>query len=92
MAEKCEMRAELRKLEAMRIATQATIEKWLAKDSMEMKTIEDSAREMYALTYDLEAEMAERYGIPRSFAFMMDSLFGECKIKELFKVVREPKE
>ena len=87
MAEKCEMRTELRKLDALRIGAQATIEKWLAHDSMEMQTIEDAAREMYAMTSDFEAELAEKYGTPRSFAFMMESLFGECKIKKLFKTI-----
>lgn len=86
MPDNSNMRQDLRKLEALRIATQCTIEKWLAKDSKELTNILDAARDMYAMTYDFEAEMAAKYAIPRSFAFMMESLFGEYTIKNLFRV------
>ena len=86
MPENSNMRQDLRKLEALRIATQCTIEKMQAKDSMNMTAIEDAARDIYAMTYDFEAEMAAKYAVPRSFAFMMESLFGEYTIKQLFKV------
>lgn len=86
MPDNSTMRQDLRKLEALRIAAQCTVEKLQAKDCMEMKTIEDAARDIYAITSDYEAEMAAKYAIPRSFAFMMESLFGEYTIKSLFRV------
>ena len=86
MPEKADMYLELRKLGALKLVAQITIEKWRNNDSINKTEIEAAARSIYSIASDFEAEMAAKYGISRDFAFEMESIFGEVVIEKLFKI------